>query len=45
MLANLPNEERYPLTVVYQTVANGNVWTRPLSDWHRSFTFEKREEA
>jgi len=42
MLANRPNEERYPTTVVYETVANGNLWTRPLSDWHRSFTFAGR---
>jgi hypothetical protein len=29
--------ERYPKTVVYQG-ANGNIWSRPLSDWHRSMT-------
>ena len=27
----------YPKLVVYQG-DNGNVWARPLSDWHRSFT-------
>lgn len=32
------NEERYPKTVVYQG-ENGNIWSRPLSDWHRSMTF------
>jgi hypothetical protein len=30
---------KYPLTVVYQTVSNGNLWSRPLSDWQRSMTF------
>lgn len=28
---------RYPLTIVYKDT-NGNVWSRPLADWHRSFT-------
>jgi len=32
------NEERYPVTVVYQNTVNGKIWSRPLSDWHRSFT-------
>lgn len=27
----------HPIDVVYQG-ANGNVWSRPLSDWFRSFT-------
>ena len=27
----------YPVTVVYKGL-NGWVWTRPLSDWHRSMT-------
>jgi hypothetical protein len=30
--------DKYPVTVVYQGVVNGAVWTRPLSDWHRSMT-------
>ena len=34
-LANEPNEERYPLTVVYQG-RNGKVWARRESDWLRS---------
>jgi hypothetical protein len=29
--------EEYPVTVVYIGL-NGKVWSRPLSDWHRSFT-------
>lgn len=32
------NPDKYPVTVVYQGVVNGAVWTRPLSDWHRSMT-------
>ena len=35
------HEDRYPKTVVYQG-ENGNVWSRPLSDWHRSMTFLSR---
>jgi len=31
-------QERYPVTVVYQNVDNLTTWSRPLSDWHRSFT-------
>lgn len=27
----------YPMTVVYEG-AGGRMWSRPLSDWHRSFT-------
>ncbi len=40
-VTNLPNEERYPLTIVYKTVANGNLWSRPYSDWYRSFEMAK----
>lgn len=29
--------ETYPVSVVYKG-DNGNVWSRPLSDWHRSMT-------
>lgn len=29
--------DRYPVTVVYQNIENGTVWSRPLSDWERSF--------
>lgn len=28
--------EEYPITVVYQG-ANGLIWSRPLSNWYRSF--------
>lgn len=38
-VANLPDEERYPKTVVYKNVKNGTVWARRYDDWHRSFTF------
>ena len=31
--------EKFPPTVVYVNVRNGTEWSRPLSDWHRSFTF------
>jgi len=36
-IANEPDEERYPLAVVYQGT-NGKVWTRRADDWHRSMT-------
>lgn len=28
---------QYPITVVYVNTHNKTVWSRPLSDWHRSF--------
>jgi hypothetical protein len=34
---------KYPLIVVYAG-ANGNVWARPLSDWHRSMTLTQPGE-
>lgn len=37
MLANEPDEERYPLTVVYGG-SNGKTWARRADDWHRSMT-------
>lgn len=30
--------EQYPVTVVYRNVHNSKLWSRPLADWHRSFT-------
>ena len=30
--------DRYPVTVVYKNIDNGTIWSRPLSDWHRSMT-------
>ena len=32
--------EDHPPDIVYQG-ENGNVWSRRLSDWHRSFTLVK----
>ena len=29
--------DQYPVTVVYQNVDNGTLWSRPLSEWARSF--------
>jgi hypothetical protein len=37
-LVNLPGDDRYPLTVVYQNIDNGTRWVRRADDWHRSFT-------
>ncbi len=37
-IANLPGNDRYPETVVYEGVWNMMKWSRPLSDWHRSMT-------
>ena len=36
-IANGENTKKYPITVVYKGT-NGKVWSRPLIDWHRSFT-------
>lgn len=32
--------EKFPPTVVYTNVINGTMWSRPLSDWHRSFVLQ-----
>lgn len=37
-ITNLPDEERYPKTVVYQGIVNEALWSRPVSDWHRSMS-------
>ena len=36
-IANEENTEKYPITVVYKG-KNGKIWSRLLTDWHRSFT-------
>lgn len=36
-IANEPDDDRYPLTVVYQG-PNGKIWARRADDWHRSMT-------
>ena len=36
--AETQQPDKYPVTVVYANTNNGTVWSRPLSDWHRSFT-------
>ena len=35
---NSVDEERYPVTVVYQNVDTGDVWSRPLAKWYTSMT-------
>jgi len=37
--ANLQSKDliRYPINIIYKN-SNNDVWCRPLSDWHRSFT-------
>jgi hypothetical protein len=37
LITNEADTEKYPLTVVYKG-KNGKIWSRPLSDWYRSFT-------
>lgn len=38
LITNLDSvNEKYPTTVVYKG-KNGKVWSRPLSDWYRSFS-------
>jgi hypothetical protein len=41
-IANLPDKERYPKTVVYQNVENGTMWARRFDDWHRSMRLLSR---
>lgn len=37
LVTNLTStREEYPITVVYQGLVNGLVWSRPLSEWYRS---------
>lgn len=31
------NHHNYPVSIIYENV-HGDVWVRPLADWHRSFT-------
>lgn len=40
MITNAESErqEKYPTSVVYRNIRNGNVYSRKLSDWHRSMT-------
>ncbi len=38
MMANSRSTKaEYPVTVVYKNVHNGSIWSRPLSEWSRSF--------
>jgi len=39
MITNLPDDERYPKTVVYENVDNGSCWSRRHDNWHRSMTY------
>lgn len=38
VITNLLDTTDYPMTVVYQNDENGTMWSRPVRDWHRSFT-------
>lgn len=40
-IANEESNEKYPITVVYKG-KNGKIWSRPLTDWYRSFTEIKK---
>lgn len=44
-VANTRHEsEKHPPVVVYETLRDLSAkWTRPLSDWHRSFTLQSRK--
>lgn len=35
------NRKKYPLTVVYENMATGSLWSKPLSEWYESghYTF------
>lgn len=37
-IANEPDEERYPKTIVYRG-ENGKTWARRFDDWYRSMTY------
>ena len=37
-IANLPDHEGYPETVVYEGELNGRRWAARLDDWHRRMT-------
>jgi hypothetical protein len=41
MLTNIDSTDqiKYPTTVVYRSVANGKLWSRPVHDWWRSMTY------
>lgn len=40
LIANEFSEnEKYPITIVYQGLANEKIWSRPLNDWYRSMSF------
>jgi hypothetical protein len=28
--------EKHPITIIYENIDNGSIWSRPLSDWHQS---------
>ena len=30
--------ERFPKTVIYENCADGEAWSRSISDWHESMT-------
>jgi hypothetical protein len=34
--------EKYPAMVVYASMANKNIWSRRIIDWHRSMTFVRQ---
>ncbi len=46
LITNLETQrpDEYPVTVVYANVENGTVWSRPASDWDRSFTPCKEQD-
>lgn len=31
-------QDEYPVTVIYERLSDGTVWSRPLSRWYGSFT-------
>lgn len=42
-LTNLPDDPKYPKTVVYRNVNNDTLWSRRYDDWHRSFTYAEND--
>ena len=47
MLTNVDTErpDQYPVTVVYENAVTGSVWSRPLTEWHRSMTLYQRDDS
>lgn len=39
------NPEEFPVTVVYQNLRDGSVWSRPVEEFRDKFTWSAKNEA